>query len=541
LVAAPSPVVDTTIAGLGNGNGVTPPDTQLAVGPNDVIEMVNNFAEVWTRTGTFVTFGSLRSLFGVPVTNDGESDPRVTYDAGSGRFFASYASFQTAGTTTSIHIAWTTNSDPLSWFSCRFDDAGFLHDQPVIGVSNDKVAIGTNVFTWPAAAHVGSDTLVLDKIALMSSNTCTASYYSPDSTTGSIRPATSLSSTSSLFMASIAGSSTMAIWTLTGNPTASNVLRSRTNLSIASVSLPPSAEQPGTSNAIQTNDARVLDVVWKSGSLYVASNTGCVPTGDSAMRACARLTKVSTSGPSITSQATLGANGAYLYFPAIRPDASDNLLVVYSKSSSSTYAGVYGGLLDPTWSSFAEVQLRAGSATYTGVLGETTPYRWGDYSGAASDPNDSNSVWLAGEFAASSGGGAWSTFIAQMHAGSSPTITPTPTPTNTPAPPTATRTNTPVPTATWTNTPLPTATWTSTPVPPTATSTNTPTPCEIRRADINGDGVVNGLDLAVLAQWFLQTAPPAPAAADINGDASVDALDLAVLATWFTHSVSECP
>jgi hypothetical protein len=52
--------------------------------------------------------------------------------------------------------------------------------------------------------------------------------------------------------------------------------------------------------------------------------------------------------------------------------------------------------------------------------------------------------------------------------------------------------------------------------------------------------VANALDLAILAKWFLQTAPPAPAAVDINGDASVNALDLAVLATWFLQSVSEC-
>jgi hypothetical protein len=90
--------------------------------------------------------------------------------------------------------------------------------------------------------------------------------------------------------------------------------------------------------------------------------------------------------------------------------------------------------------------------------------------------------------------------------------------------------------------PTPTATATATLGAPTstATPTNTPTPCKIRSADINGDGTVNGLDLAILARWFTQTVPPAPAAADINGDALVDGLDLAVMARWFLHNASEC-
>jgi hypothetical protein len=134
-----------------------------------------------------------------------------------------------------------------------------------------------------------------------------------------------------------------------------------------------------------------------------------------------------------------------------------------------------------------------------------------------------------------------------------PTITPTPTNTPTVTPTasststaTATATATPCPgvcptatsTPTPTNTPLPSLTATSTLTP---TSTGTPTPCAIRSADLNGDGVVNGLDLAVFASWYGQAAPPAPAVVDINGDGLVNGLDLAALATWYGHSVSECP
>ncbi len=65
--------------------------------------------------------------------------------------------------------------------------------------------------------------------------------------------------------------------------------------------------------------------------------------------------------------------------------------------------------------------------------------------------------------------------------------------------------------------------------------------CAIMRADINGDGIVDGLDLSALARWFLQQVPPVPARVDQNGDNHIDGLDLNGLARAFSHAVSECP
>jgi hypothetical protein len=534
-VAASAPVIGTSFAGLRNPDPVSPPDTQLAVGPTYVIEMVNDSARVWTKAGGLFATGSLRSIFTVPVQNDSEGDPKVIYDASSGRFFASLLSYQSAGNNSSVHVAWSTNADPLSWFSCEYDYTGFLADQPGLGTSDDKVVVGTDVASLPSRSLLGSDTLVLDKAAMIASgaNACQFSYYGADNS-GLIRPAQALSASSSLYMVALPlnGGSTAALYTITGHPSAGNVLRSKLSVAMSATSVPPNAPEFGVAGfPIDTNDARALEVVWKAGSLFVSSNTGCVPVGDSVTRACMRLTQVSTASATVINAVNISGNGGYFFFPSFRPDASGNLVVVYSASSATSYVGLGVGVLNSTWNTFSATQLQGGAGTYTEF---TSPYRWGDYSGAAVDPSDASSVWVGGEYAASSASTDWGTYIAQISA--SLLVTPTNTPT-----PTATWTNTPTPTATRTNTPTPTATWTNTPVPPTSTPTNTPTPCEIRSADLNGDGVVNSLDLAVLAQWFLLTAPPDPAAVDINGDGSVDALDLAVLATWFLHSVSECP
>jgi hypothetical protein len=55
--------------------------------------------------------------------------------------------------------------------------------------------------------------------------------------------------------------------------------------------------------------------------------------------------------------------------------------------------------------------------------------------------------------------------------------------------------------------------------------------------DLNGDGVVNGLDLHILAQYWLETVPPGLANADANGDGVINGLELHLLAINWLKSV----
>lgn len=51
--------------------------------------------------------------------------------------------------------------------------------------------------------------------------------------------------------------------------------------------------------------------------------------------------------------------------------------------------------------------------------------------------------------------------------------------------------------------------------------------------DVNGDGVVNVLDINPIARYWQRTVPPAPAYADLNGDGIINLLDLNwVAVTW---------
>ena len=55
--------------------------------------------------------------------------------------------------------------------------------------------------------------------------------------------------------------------------------------------------------------------------------------------------------------------------------------------------------------------------------------------------------------------------------------------------------------------------------------------------DVNGDGVVNILDVGVIAEYWLQTVPPGPPNADVNGDGIINILDVGVIAAHWLQTL----
>src|SRR5581483_10381630 len=107
-----------------------------------------------------------------------------------------------------------------------------------------------------------------------------------------------------------------------------------------------------------------------------------------------------------------GAAGADSYYPALRPDADGNLHVVFTRSSAATYAGVRvtgRRVSDAPDTLEPSVEVRAGEGAQTDSSG-----RMGDYSGAAVDPADPHTVWVAGEYVRSTGDADWGTWIARL-------------------------------------------------------------------------------------------------------------------------------
>ena len=437
LTSFPAVTLDRQLT-LGTDQFVTPPDNGLAVGPNHVVEMVNSSGTIWNKSGgNPIQIFDLNTFFLVP-SGYAFSDPRVLYDQLSQRWFASGVAFVTPSFGSVIVIAVSTTSDPTgTWVQYSTDNSSDItHDQPKFGVSDDKFVISWNDFL-SAQFFQGGSTFIFEKSQMVAgSSTVNGAAIGPDSTRVALVPAVQLSAGSPEYIAynnsdcstlgCNKGSPTFGLAWITGTPLGGNLAWNEADPAIAATSQPPNADQPGMPASIATNDDRFLTAIWQNGVLWTGGNDACLPANDSATRPCSRLIQVLTSTQAIHQSFDIASFGGGLYYPAFAMDAGGSMYVVYNISSPAQNVGVRitGQTASAPIQTVAGGQtIKAGETTYdmNPCFGTAGASRWGDYSGAAIDPQNPSDVWVASEYAAvgttaspSDAGCAWGTFAGRL-------------------------------------------------------------------------------------------------------------------------------
>src|SRR5438094_3473100 len=192
------------------------------------------------------------------------------------------------------------------------------------------------------------------------------------------------------------------------------VLVTPQNLGIRSTTVPPSAPQLGSRSTLDTADNRAQDAMWADERLWLALADGCIPAGDNRIRSCVRLIEVDTANGTISQSFDLGISGKYLFYPALRTDAADNLVVVFGYSAANEYPEVRvatRSVHDSPNTIGAPQVIRPGEGPEASGCPNNSVCRYGDYFGASQDPSDPGIVWVAGEYGTANG---WATFIAAM-------------------------------------------------------------------------------------------------------------------------------
>src|SRR5712664_1199786 len=178
----------TSFAGLNNLDGIEPPDTQLAAGPTDLLEMVNLEARIFTKTGVAVSTQTLNSFFGLASTVH-SFDPKVRFDPISGRYFAVLISENGTSDATSTSGQWnllvSASNDPTGSFVVyRLPSVpSSFPSFPQIGISDDKIVLTGNTFSCTpncgAGTYLGNEFLVLNKSELLSGATVHFTHFDP--------------------------------------------------------------------------------------------------------------------------------------------------------------------------------------------------------------------------------------------------------------------------------------------------------------------------------------------------------------------------
>ncbi len=440
---------------LNGGYSFVPPDTMGAVGATQFMETTNGGYAVFDKTtgartalvsdGAFWTAaGQTQATLpnGLP---SGNGDARVLYDSISNKWIVE--SF--AASLDTIQIAVSTTSNALGpWQSTSFvAHAGGIADYPTLAIDSKAVYIGTNDFS-AAGDYEGQTLNVINRADLFGAAPTTASLKqfvtSFSAILGGADPGWSIQGVNQLGADSgkVLAVSMQAYDLIrydVNNP--GSPIATLSNVSyLGTTPYGPNnpAAQPGDAviggPVIDTLDDRVSSAVWERGGLIYAVHT-VTPTGGSHTVVVWTVSNAATNA--LVQQGTIGGDGYDYFQGAIAVNASGQVVISYDRSSSDLATGAIS-LFAQTFNPIADGSL-VNTSTVLLKVSDTLDYhngsldgllavgrqRWGDYAQVTVDPNNPESFWIVGEYAAEpntaaaghpGGNGAtrWGTWVADL-------------------------------------------------------------------------------------------------------------------------------
>ncbi|MFC1940684.1 Ig-like domain-containing protein, partial [Chloroflexota bacterium] len=430
-----------------------PPDPIGAAGTDLLIAVVNCMIEARDKIGTPTPLwrDSLSDFFTSLTPANHLFDPKVIYDHYENRFLVvalervSAGTNPNAGNTSRILLAVSKTATPATattadWYYTPIDSeeniGGVDHwaDYPGFEVDEEAVYITNNMF-----AHTGGVTVPSVRLWIVDKDVAAGFYagsaaavtkhdpYADGGIAATTMPAQvygagGIGGSGGTYLVSYSGLTdglneavqVVRVNDPLGTPTfvvEYVVVGDIENLSGSLTDAP----QLGTTTKIETNDRRALDAVWRNDQLWLTTTID-PNSGPDAGQTTAHWFRLDTSaapGAVITlyDQGDIGgediADGTYTYFPSIAMNNNGDVMFGFSASAATIYAGAYvtgrlaGG---PAGTVQAAETVWAGVDYYVRTFGGPKN-RWGDYSGAALDPQDDNVVWIFNEYAMSRGSG----------------------------------------------------------------------------------------------------------------------------------------
>lgn len=444
-----------------------PPDPELMVGTNHVVVSVNTSFQVFDKNGNSLYGPVLFDTFwgsncGTGSANMVLFDPFSTYDESAHRYvlgITGYDSAQNGGNNGYACIAVSqTDSAIGSWNLYSFDGnpgsgTDYFFDYPHIGTGQNALYLSANMF---GNSFVRNHVMAFDKNAMYAGQAANSVKVDVGSAYFTLQPVDLKGYTTGgwptnpnephYYLAATYGSNQNQLQVFRFNdPWGSPSVTLAGTVTVNTYSLPVSQPQLGSSGLLTANDDRMLDAEYWGGHIWGNQTIGCNPGGGTVN--CIRWYEINISSgtPSLVQQGTFSTASEYRSFPDLAVNACGDMLVGYTKTSTSIYPGVYVAgreVADAAGTLKSETTLHAGEAYYTAY--DSSPRRWGDYTGMTIDP-DGKTFWYLGEYSRNQATARWSTWVGSFtwstcnpDPGPTPTPGPSPTPTNTPVPPTPT-------------------------------------------------------------------------------------------------------
>ncbi|OFW17252.1 MAG: hypothetical protein A3F70_10110 [Acidobacteria bacterium RIFCSPLOWO2_12_FULL_67_14] len=451
-----TPTVLNGTEGIGNANGVLPPDPNGAIGPNHYVQIVNLSYAVYARdpadpqhlTKVYgpVDNSTLWSGFGGPCENNNDGDPIVLYDQLADRWLLSqFALPNFPSGPFYVCIAVSQTGDPLGAYY-RYEytySQSILNDYPKFGVWPDGYYMTANQFqcVFIFCSWAGQGVVAFEREQMLQGGPARGvgfSLYSMDPNLGGMLPV-DLDGQQVPPVGMPApfvqvddddwgySPDQLQLWefhvTWKGDLRKTSTFRHVANLPTAAFN----SNMCGyVRNCIPMKDGTPVDAIsdrlmfrlqyrnFGAHQTLVVNHTVDVDGTD---RAGIRWYELRNAGGgwSTYQQGTYApaTDSDHRWMGSIAMNGAGDLALGYSRSSATTYPSVaVTGRLDGDSAGAmtqGESTLVAGSGSQTHSSG-----RWGDYSAMTVDPRDDCTFWYTQEYYATTSVASWQTIIGSV-------------------------------------------------------------------------------------------------------------------------------
>ena len=426
-----TPTVDVaTVADTGS----LPPDTQGDIGPTQYFAALNGRIRTLDKS-TGLADGVLNAdsdvFFSSVAASAGTSDPRVRYDRRTKRWFviminvalpnrylaAVGDTFATNGTITG-GTTWTF----YQWTNTRTQGgvggaAGCLGDYPTLGVDEDALYIGVNLFCGSGLSSLVFDSTslyVLNKASLFGGTLSVAQFDGvlPSGTSSGIFTPQGVDNFDANTNAGyFIGVDNLSLGTLVlrrvSSPGAAPSLSADITVAVPATSVPLNVPQQGNAAVFDGLDDRLLQAVIRNGRLWTTHQikvnaAGAAAGGDRngvrwyELRSLDSTPALAQSGTVFDGAAT---SPLFYWMGAIMPNGQGHVALGMSRSGAAAFANaaVTGRLAgDPAGAMDPPGAFSNASSSYA-IQGPGTQ-RWGDYSYTSVDPADDMTFWTLQEY-----------------------------------------------------------------------------------------------------------------------------------------------
>jgi hypothetical protein len=423
-----------------------PPDANVTVGPNHVVQIVNTSFAVWNKTGTLLlgprNTNTLFQGFGGPCQTDNDGDAVVKYDAIANRWIFTQFAVTTASNDPTHQtpfqqcVAVSTGPDPTgSYYRYTFSTGGEFPDYPKLGVWPDAYYVTFNMFSGTDSGFLGGRACAYERQAMLSGaaarQICTADLPAassllpadldgkrlpPSGAPNYLMKVADFNSVQNIQPAQLQRYTFHVDWVTPAN----SHFAGPSNIAVAAFNQPCITNsgggcipQPGTTQRLDSLGDRLMFRLayhrYADHESLVVNHTVATATSFAIRWYEVR----SPATPTLFQQGTYAPDATARWMGSMAADRLGDLALGYSASSTTLFPSIrYTGRLagDPKGTLQAEATLMAGAGSEI-TNPPAAASRWGDYTAMAIDPSDGCTFWYTNEYLPSSGDFNWRTRI----------------------------------------------------------------------------------------------------------------------------------